>query len=229
MTIESKANSRASIPDQWEMLYQGLEKEETPTQGKLFGDTISDEPVAVNSLVEDKSPSHYQYKGKYIMTAVKSGLMIIDQHRAHVRILYEQYLQQVSARTATVQKVLFPETVQLSQSQRVVYEKVAPELQAIGFDLSDLGNGNFAINGIPAGLDGINPVNLILDMVDAAAEGTLSAKADIDASLAWLWQGLLPLRMVKCWAMTRWRISSTRYSCAAMLIPLLMARLCSAY
>ena len=184
MTIESKANSRASIPDQWEMLYQGLEKEETPTQGKLFGDTISDEPVAVNSLAEDKSPSHYQYKGKYIMTAVKSGLMIIDQHRAHVRILYEQYLQQVSARTATVQKVLFPETVQLSQSQRVVYEKVAPELQAIGFDLSDLGNGNFAINGIPAGLDGINPVNLILDMVDAAAEGTLSAKADIDASLA---------------------------------------------
>ena len=166
------------------MLYQGLEKEEVPTQGELFGDAMSDGQLTVSSLAEDKSPSHYQYKGKYIMTAVKSGLMIIDQHRAHVRILYERYLQQFSARTAAVQKVLFPETIQLNQSQRVVYEKVAPELQAMGFDLSDLGNGNFAINGIPAGLDGINPVNLILDMVDAAAEGTLSAKADIDASLA---------------------------------------------
>lgn len=163
------------------------------------------------------------------MTAVKSGLMIIDQHRAHVRILYEQYLQQVSARTATVQKVLFPETVQLSQSQRVVYEKVAPELQAIGFDLSDLGNGNFAINGIPAGLDGINPVNLILDMVDAAAEGTLSAKADIDASLALAMARASAITHGEVLGMTRWRISSTRYSCAAMLIPLLMARLCSAY
>ena len=65
------------------------------------------------SLIEEKSPAHYQYKGKYIMTAVKSGLMIVDQHRAHIRILYEQYLARVESRHAESQKMLFPEALHL--------------------------------------------------------------------------------------------------------------------
>ena len=57
------------------------------------------------AMIEDKSPTHYQYKGSYIMTAVKSGLMIINQHRAHVRILYEAYLRQLSEHKVHSQKV----------------------------------------------------------------------------------------------------------------------------
>ena len=76
--------------------------------------TIFNSKVSSAPLFEDKSPSHYQYKGCYIMTAVKSGLMIIDQHNAHVRILYEQYINQISKRKNISQKLLFPEVIQLS-------------------------------------------------------------------------------------------------------------------
>ena len=75
-----------------------------------------DEPISESeSLIAEKSPSHYQYKGKYIMTSVKSGLMIIDQHRAHLRILYENFMEQLNQRINSSQKVLFPEMVQILQ------------------------------------------------------------------------------------------------------------------
>ncbi len=67
------------------------------------------------------------------MTAVKSGLMIIDQHRAHVRILFEQYLRQLTDRTFHSQKVLFPEVVQFPMSEKVIFEKILPEMNEMGF------------------------------------------------------------------------------------------------
>lgn len=118
------------------------------------------------------------------MNAVKSGLMIIDQHRAHIRILYEQYMAQLASRKSATQTLLFPESVQLSANQCIVYEKVAGEMAAMGFDIQNLGAGNYAINGIPSGLDGINPVSLVLDMIDTAAEKTVNIKDEIDTSLA---------------------------------------------
>ena len=104
------------------------------------------------------------------MTAVKSGLMIIDQHRADVRLLYEQYLQQLSSRSASTQKLLFPEVVQFAPSESVVLQRILPELAAVGFDLSDLGGNSFAVNGVPAGISGIAPVALLQRMVADAAE-----------------------------------------------------------
>ena len=79
-----------------------------------------------DSIAAEKSPIHYQYKGRFIMTAVKSGLMIIDQHRADVRIRYEQYLAQLQTREADTQQVLFPEVIQFSPAEQVVLEKVLP-------------------------------------------------------------------------------------------------------
>lgn len=68
--------------------------------------TLHDSSVAV-----EKAAQHYQFKGKYILTSVKSGLMIIDQQRAHVRILYDQYMEQIAARKAASQGMLFPDMV----------------------------------------------------------------------------------------------------------------------
>ena len=108
---------------------------------------------------------HYQYKGCYIMTAVKSGLMIIDQHRADVRIHYERYLQQLENHTAATQQMLFPESVRFSPAESVILQQMLPDLTAIGFDLSDLGGNTFAVNGIPAGLEGIDPASLLQQML----------------------------------------------------------------
>ena len=67
------------------------------------------------------------------MTAVKSGLMIIDQHRAHVRILYERYLQQMKEGKEYAQKVLFPELIQLSPAEQIIFPKMLPDFTAMGF------------------------------------------------------------------------------------------------
>ena len=134
--------------------------------------------------LEEKSPVHYQYKGKYIMTAVKSGLMIVDQRRAHMRILYERYLSQMGERKAVSQKVLFPETVKFTAADDVVLQRVLPELKAVGFEVTDLGGNTYSINSVPAGLDGLNYVSLVQDLVESAREKSTSAIEEINQSVA---------------------------------------------
>ena len=136
------------------------------------------------SVIAEKSPAHYQYKGKYIMTAVKSGLMIVDQHRAHVRILYEQYLERVANRHAESQKVLFPEALHLMPGDDVLLQKILPELQNMGFELTSLGGGSYAVNAVPVGMESAGADTLLHDMIAAAAEQGTSVADDINRSLA---------------------------------------------
>ncbi len=158
--------------DGWEKLYEQLpEQTQQPMEMEVFE-------------VEEKSPVHYQYKGRYIMTAVKSGLMIIDQYRADVRIRYERYLTHLESQTVNSQRMLFPEVVQFSASDAVVLEKILPELQAMGFELTDLGKYSYGIQAIPAGLDGLNFVQLVQEMVSDTIEKGLGSLHDIHSSLA---------------------------------------------
>ncbi len=171
------------VDEQWEQLYEGLKKQDEIADSEdLFG--ISEEKTTTHDILAEKSPAHYQYKGKYIMTAVKSGLMIIDQHRAHVRILFEQYLQQLKERTFHSQKVLFPEVVQFPVSEKIIFEKILPEMAEMGFELEDMGGGSYAVNSVPAGLDGLNPVKLVQDLVASAIEKGTGALDEINRTLA---------------------------------------------
>lgn len=136
------------------------------------------------SPLEEKSPTHYQYKGRYIMTSVKSGLMIIDQYRAHTRILYEGYIEQMQKRRPSSQKPLFPDTIHFSASDKVVVEAVMPELQNIGFELTQNEEGDYKITAVPSGLDGLDYVALVQDLVASAREKTTSAIDDINHSIA---------------------------------------------
>lgn len=172
------------VSPQWEKLYRGVAQEtETETEAALFESLSGDEPQAID-IIADKSPAHYQYKGRYIMTAVKSGLMIIDQHRAHVRILYEKYLRQQDGHKRSSQKVLFPEVVHLTVSDTVMLDKITEEMTGMGFELTALGGGSYAVNAVPAGIDGINVVSLVKDMVASAAGKDTSAADEINRSLA---------------------------------------------
>ena len=117
-----------------------------------------------------------------MMTAVKTGLMIIDQYRADVRIRYEQYMEQFKSHAASTQRLLFPEAIQLAPSDAVTLERIIPDLTNMGFDVSSLGGNSFAVNGMPAGLEGLDPVNLLQQLVADAAEGTQSS--DIHSRLA---------------------------------------------
>ena len=190
---ETKSSkSSAASQTQWEELYKGLNEDfSTDTENVLSAPNQSDEQTIFTSnetgkasVAEERSPAHYQYKGCYIMTAVKSGLMIIDQHRAHVRILYEQYLKQLKEHTAHTQKMLFPEMVNLPTSNEAALQKVLSEMQTMGFELSNMGGGSYAVNGIPAGIEGLNISALVGDMVASTLEDGTSVNEEIDQALA---------------------------------------------
>ena len=190
---ETKSSkSSAASQTQWEELYKGLNEDfSTDTENVLSAPNQSDEQTIFTSnetgkasVAEERSPAHYQYKGCYIMTAVKSGLMIIDQHRAHVRILYEQYLKQLKEHTAHTQKMLFPEMVNLPTSNEAALQKVLSEMQTMGFELSNMGGGSYAVNGIPAGIEGLNISALVGDMVASTLEDGSSVNEEIDQALA---------------------------------------------
>ena len=164
---------------QWEQLYEGLGRASSPDAGgpaPVEGEIFAPSGEDIGGPADEKSPAHYQYKGRYIMTAVKSGLMIIDQHRAHIRILYEKYLSQISGHGGKSQQMLFPETVQFSPSEIVVLQDAIPGLQNLGFDLSPLGGGSYSVNGVPAGLDGIDFVRLLKDMTGDLTAGALAGR-----------------------------------------------------
>ena len=173
------------VDEQWEQLYEGLnDQDSVEREADIFESESETEINTSQSILAEKSPAHYQYKGKYVMTAVKSGLMIIDQHRAHVRVLYERYFEQIQQQTSHSQKVLFPEVLQFPVSDEVILEKLLPEMSKMGFELDNLGGGSYAVNAIPTGLDGVNPLHLVQDMVFSAKEKGVKALDEVHQSLA---------------------------------------------
>jgi DNA mismatch repair protein MutL len=157
----------------WERLYEGLPTQSAQQEQSLFDapqgnplpifdeTPVSDQPVELT----DVSPLHYQYKGRYIMTAVKSGLMIIDQHRADVRVRYERYMQQLEETPSSSQRMLFPEVIEMAPSEAVLMEDMLPALTAVGFELTPLGPTSYAVNGVPAGIEGLNASQLLRDIL----------------------------------------------------------------
>ncbi|MFA6811562.1 MAG: DNA mismatch repair endonuclease MutL [Bacteroidaceae bacterium] len=133
--------------------------------------------------VVEKSNLNLQFKGRYILTSVKSGLMLIDQHRAHVRVLFDRFLAQIKNKKGISQRVLFPEIVQFPASEAVMLESIKDDLSAVGFELSDLGGGSFAINSVPSGTEGLNPVDLVKNMLHSAMEKGNDVKEDIQFTL----------------------------------------------
>ena len=161
----SAYSSRNTVPTDWKTLY---ESPAMPT------DSTVDVPIALpddSSLPHvgqeaERSIHHYQYHGRYIVTEVRSGLMLIDQHRAHIRILYETYRAQLSGRPAASQRLLFPEAVQFPVSDAPIVESMQESLRALGFDITPLGRDSYSVEAVPAGFEGCEAHRLIADMVD---------------------------------------------------------------
>ena len=165
----------------WQRLYEGLPSsvEKAQPAPSLFDESVNASPLTshlspltsgLSPLTSDLSPLHYQYKGRYIMTAVKSGLMIIDQHRADVRIRYERYMRQLADTPSQTQRLLFPETVDLTAAEAALMPDLLPLLAAVGFDLTPLGPVSYAVSGVPADIEGVDPVALLHDILADAGD-----------------------------------------------------------
>ena len=184
--------------EEWEALYAGVSKASKmntsaedagiPAEPFVPADG-SDGNLQLSSLpesgyVSEKSVRHFQFKGRFILTSVKSGLMVIDQHRAHVRVLFDRYMAQIAQKQGVSQGVLFPEMIQLPASEAAMLESIQEDLSAVGFELSPLGGGSYAINGVPAGIEGLNPVELVHSMLHTAIEKGSDVREEVQSLLA---------------------------------------------
>jgi DNA mismatch repair protein MutL len=113
--------------------YQGWEQ--------LFEPAPESEPV---------STRHLLVKNKYILSPVKSGVMVIERRRAHERIIYERMLEAQANHQPLAQQTLFPETVQLGSADYQVCLEMMDELERLGYDIRDFGNDTIVIHGLPS-------------------------------------------------------------------------------
>ena len=169
----------------WETLYQDFEKENEAQPEKEIFENESGLFTETEETLSTKDISvHYQYKNKFILTSVKSGLMMIDQRRAHIRILFDRFIQNIKQKKGISQRLLFPEVIEFSASEAAMIPYLLDDIEAVGFDISNLGNNSYAINGVPSELDSINPTDLIHNMVTKSVETGSDVKDEIQESLA---------------------------------------------
>ncbi|MDR1403699.1 MAG: DNA mismatch repair endonuclease MutL [Tannerellaceae bacterium] len=152
----------------WAKLYRSFEEDKA--SALIEAKAEQDRAPRQEALFSESAGICCQYKGRYIVTAIKSGLALIDQHRAHIRVLYDQYALNIRQRKGASQQLLFPEIVTFTAAEAAMAPSILDELRYIGFDLNNLGNNAYSISGIPAGMKNLNPPDLIKDAVNYAIE-----------------------------------------------------------
>ncbi len=140
-------------------------------QNQFDWTSVYREPEEVESapnlpMEEERSVLAYQLQGKYILTHIKSGFMIIDQHRAHQRILFEQFQKSLSRQNTATRQLLFQQTLELGAGDLSLIEEQQEALQQLGFDIERFGHQAIVVRGIPPGVRETGVLGLIEKMLD---------------------------------------------------------------
>ena len=169
----SKVRS-APILRNWQSLYTGTDSSELtddPSENDQEEQLIIPSAVSGDLLtdheqfhVEEKQPT--QIHNAFILVQIKSGLMFIDQHHAHVRILYEKYLSNIEANKEVVQKQLFPITITVSKDKAKIFAEIIPEISALGFEIQNFGGDTYLIQGIPPGFTENNIQHVMDELIE---------------------------------------------------------------
>jgi DNA mismatch repair protein MutL len=172
----------------WESLYVGLKNDSQEVETIEFeADTITSSLFNDNEI-EEVNSSTYQIHRKYIVSPIKSGMMIIDQHRAHQRILYEQYLTNMTVHHAASQQLLFPLELYFSANERVLLVELQDTLHAMGFVFDTVQNNAVVVSGIPVTIaeSQVSAVleELLRDLQDGIPENSYSQNDSVAKSMA---------------------------------------------
>ena len=199
-TTTSPSYTRPKMED-WGKLYEGFENDKdrliSQTEDSIvISSRISDEDADdknsgdISFLMKmemegEKSVTSYlQLKNKYILTSVKSGLMCIDQHRAHVRVLFDRFLNNLMQKQTFSQKLLFPEMLELLPSEALILDDIKDDLLYLGFEISNLGKNSYAINSMPAMHSGKEAKPFVLAMIDAVKDHNTDVKSEMLENVA---------------------------------------------
>ncbi len=171
----------------WDELFANFEHKnrEGSDQSSVESPTTFD-GVGMDPLlpVDDVQSVYLQLKGRYILSPAKSGLMVIDQHRAHVRILFDRYIGNIHTGELSSQTILFPEVLHLSAAQSVTLQGLLPEMEKMGFALSPLSGNDWSVNAIPSGIEGVEVSSMIHQIIESVDEGGMPLKKRIQEHLA---------------------------------------------
>jgi DNA mismatch repair protein MutL len=156
----------------WESLFEDIEKAERKISEAM------EENVGPGA---DRSESNlFQFKQRYILLAVKSGLMMVDQQRAHERILYDRFLMSATQDKPAAQQDLFPRKLELNAADHAVLIEIFDDICKLGFDIRDLGGHSVEIKGIPSDLSDEDPSSWLDQIIKDFKEkgGDIRGKRD---------------------------------------------------
>jgi len=171
-------NSKDNVSN-WEDLYKGFEDEGISEQ-KVFQSALNIEPEAR----KQETGTFMQFRQKYIITAVKSGIMMIDQKRAHERVLYDRYMQSLKHERLIVQNMLHPHVFEVNPADYELLKEALPEFRIMGFEMEDFGKNSFAVNGIPVDMKTSDIDTRLNELLMSYRENRLNSKLEVKESLA---------------------------------------------
>jgi len=162
--------------DHWEDLYQGAQLKLKPEEQKPEHDGGN----LFQGMTEQFSGKKtLLLKQRYILTPVKSGLMIIDQKRAHERILYERFMEVLKSESVASQQQLFPHTIELNPADSEILKNILGDLRSLGFDIREFGTNTFIINGTPGMLDVLSPEIIIEKLLEEYKNSPVDARVKV--------------------------------------------------
>lgn len=161
----------SSSRQHWEKLFEGFkqEAEELPATEQGTLEVLRTESVTFKV---------FQLHLKYLVTVYNGQLLIIDQQRAHERILYEHFLKASADLPVHAQQLLFPEQIELSANDFQLIKSMLPEFKVLGFDLEIFGKNALLINGSPADLGDSNPKQLLEGVLENFKLNTIDVKLE---------------------------------------------------
>lgn len=178
-----QANYKRKTPptQNWEQLYKGFEKHAKTIQSDIY----KKETPAQTFLQNQENSYHrfFQIKGKYIASVIKSGLMLIDQKRAHERILFDEYIGKSTQEKALAQKLLYPQNIKLEAVESELFKSVIDEINNLGFEVKEITENNFEISSIPAHLPNQNLEKWIDNIIENLKNNDKDFKCSMQENL----------------------------------------------
>lgn len=174
----------------WQQFFENKKSKEVVYSGDL-PKTVSEEQESTTSDGNQQEEQGlfnadfnlFQYKNKYLIMPLKSGLVLIDQRRAHIRVLFDEFTKKLQSHQGASQGMLFPEIVSFTPKEATVLPYLSDDFAMMGFDLNDLGNNSYSINGIPAGLEHIDAVDTLKNMVRKALDTGCEVKEEVTEAI----------------------------------------------
>lgn len=180
----SAESSRDRVPDDWEELYESFNRKRDDAFAAVQIPEDSDDSIFAPEEIEKEASTCFQLQGRYIVAASPNGIMLISQHRAHVRILFERYMAQLADGEIASQQVLFAEDFELSPAQNATLLANMKHFSDLGFALRENGKLRWSVTAIPAPLSGVSPVEAILTVLDRLEQEGDADPAAFKAPLA---------------------------------------------